>query len=206
MIKINLLSPADKTSVKWKRIENLIITNSITIIAVLFVFIVSLGISYQYLNIENSNAKARFDSVEKEKETLEIKNMENGMKQYNNQLEFINKIREEHIYWTKLLSDFDEIVPGGVKIKNLDAKDHIVESAGKSGKDQKSMKENSDRFAISIAGNARTRDDLLKLEDNLKNSIIFFDLTAKGFYNYEEKVDIDFSYTFFVKKKDLMKE
>lgn len=205
MIKINLLSPADKMSVKWKRIDNLIKANSLTVIVVLFTFIIFLGISFQYLNVENSNAKNQIESIEKEEKTLEIKKMENNIRKYESQLKFISQVSENHIYWTKLLSNFNETVPEGVKIKSLEAKDYIPETEEKDGKNPKLAEETSDKFVIDIIGNAKTRDDLLKFEDNLKNSNIFTNLTTKGFYNYEKKVDISFSYIFYIKKKDLTK-
>lgn len=205
MIKINLLSPFDKENNKWERVNNLITSSAINIITVQVIFIVLLGASIQYLNVENDNIKTRVEEIESNQEIKEIREKENDIKQYRDKLEYISGIQKNHLYWVPMLEKFSETVPEGVLISSFNVEKNIIESTKKSnvrGEKEKQTLDDS-KFKIKITGYANTRENLLNFENNLKNSIVFIDPVFSR-SNYVDPVDIDFNYTFFVEKKDLL--
>ncbi len=205
MIKINLLSPFDKENNKWERINNLIISGAIGIIAIQVIFIALLGISIQYLNIENDNIKNHADKIESSQEIREIKGKEEDIKQYRSKLEYVGGIQKNHLYWVPALEKFSETVPDGVLISNFSVEKNIIESTQKPGaRGEKTVQvADNNKFKIKIAGYANTRDNLLNFENNLKNSTLFVDLVIDR-SNYVDPANINFNYTFFVDKKNLL--
>lgn len=205
MIRINLLSPLDKENNKWERVNNLITSGAISIIAVQVIFIALLGVSIQYLNVENDNIKTRVEKIELSQEIKEIREKEKDIKQYRDKLEYVSGIQKNHLYWVPALEKFSEIVPEGVLISSFNVENNIIESIKKSSARGKKAEQALDdnKFKIKITGYANMRDNLLNFENNLKNSIVFIDLVSSR-SNYVDPADIDFNYTFFVERKDLL--
>lgn len=205
MIRINLLSPFDKENNKWERINNLITSGAINIIIIQVIFIALLGISIQYLNIENNNIENRVGEIESNQEIKEIREKENNIKQYRDRLEYVSGIQKNHLYWVPVLEKLSETVPEGVLISNFNVENNTIESTQKSSAKEKKTEQvlDGNKFKIKITGYASTRNNLLNFENNLKNSAVFVDLVFSR-SNYVDPVDIDFSYTFFIDKKDLL--
>jgi len=205
MIKINLLSPLDRENNKWERINNSVISSVINIIAIQIIFIALLGASIQYLNIENDNIKNRAEKMESNREIKEIREKEKNIKQYGDNLEYISGIQKNHLYWVPVLEKFGETVSVGVLVDSLSVEKNIVESTAKPNAREKKEKQvlDDNRFKIKITGYANTRENLLNFESNLKSSTVFVDLVSSR-SNYVDPVDIEFDYTFFVDKKDLL--
>lgn len=205
MIRINLLSPFDIENNKWERINNLITSGAINIITIQIIFVALFGVSIQYLNIENDNIKSRVERIESNQEIKEIRGKERDIKQYRDKLEYITMTQKNHLYWVPVLEKFSETVPEGVLIGSFNVEKNIIESTQKSGargeKTGQTLDDN--KFKIKINGYASTRENLLNFENNLKNSTVFVDLIFNR-SNYVDPVDIDFNYTFFIEKKNLL--
>jgi Tfp pilus assembly protein PilN len=206
MIKINLLSPFDKLDTKWEKINRSLIASSAKVIVVQLFFIILLVVSIEYLNIEKHRVDNELENVRLEKETREIEEMEKNIKNYENQLKYLSKAQENHVYWTVIIDAFANAVPSGVKISSFDVKRSKDKLKGKStrtrGNSNVSGKSGDYKFRVDIAGTARTRSDLLDFEKNLKNSETFINLTSDG-SNYVDRVNVNFRYTFYVNEKGL---
>jgi Tfp pilus assembly protein PilN len=206
MIKINLLSPFDKLDTKWEKINRSLIASSAKVIVVQLFFIILLVVSIEYLNIEKHRVDNELENVRLEKETREIEEMEKNIKNYENQLKYLSKAQENHVYWTVIIDAFANAVPSGVKISSFDVKRSKDKLKGKStrtrGNSNVSGKSGDYKFRVDITGTARTRSDLLDFEKNLKNSETFINLTSDG-YNYVDRVNVNFRYTFYVNEKGL---
>jgi len=203
MIKINLLSPDDKSSAKWEKINRMIISSATAVIIMQLVFVLFIFISIEYLKTENNSLNTQLENLQTKSEAKEIREMENAIDNYGDRLKCINKIQKDHSYWVQIFEKFSKLIPDSVKIEKLSVKekdDSEEESRLKSklGDDEK--------YIVNIKGIAKKRKDLLEFENNLKNSEVF-DLIIFGDYmenNYKEEVNANFEYDMLINKSAVL--
>ena len=177
MIKINLLSPSDKLSAKWEKINHLIISNFIILIIGQLVLLLVFLISIKYLNIESGNLDKQFESIQVQAEVKEIEEIKVGVNEYENQLGSILNLQENRYVFTGILEDFSKIIPAGVKINSIDIKPKVSETFKKTKRDyNKRSADNKNKFDLNITGIVSSRENLLKFENSLRNSEVFSDL------------------------------
>lgn len=220
MIRINLLSPLDKENLKWEKINNLAIKS---IVWVLLSVALSVGFflcSVEYLKTEKDVAAAELAGVKSLPATQEVNTIERNLKQSESKVENIYAIQTSHVSWTALFEDIANLIPVGVRLTDVGVKEEAVAAPVPNGAEgalpaeeggiqagaavTKVAKAEDAKIGIQISGNAKTRELLLKLEDNFKKSDIFFDLEYDT-GNYVESTDIDFKYTFYIYKQKLLK-
>lgn len=220
MIRINLLSPLDKENLKWEKINNLAIKS---IVWVLLSVALSVGFflcSVEYLKTEKDVAAAELAGVKSLPATQEVNTIERNLKQSESKVENIYAIQTSHVSWTALFEDIANLIPVGVRLTDVGVKEEAVAAPVPNGAEgalpaeeggiqagatvTKVAKAEDAKIGIQLSGNAKTRELLLKLEDNFKKSDIFFDLEYDT-GNYVESTDIDFKYTFYIYKQKLLK-
>jgi Tfp pilus assembly protein PilN len=177
MIKINLLSPLDKLSARWEKINHLIISNfTILIIGQLILLLVFL-ISIKYFNIESGNLDKQIENIQVRAEVKEVEEIKASVNEYENQLESVLNLQENHYVFTGILEDFSKIIPAGVKINNIDIKPKSNKVSRKvKGSSNKENVDTKGKLDFNITGVVKSRENLLKFEDNLRNSEVFSDL------------------------------
>jgi len=184
MIKINLLSPSDRTSAKWGKINNLIVFNFLILIIGQFIFAFIFLVSIKYLDIENSNLNKQLENMQVQSEIKEVEEIKTNIKGCDEQLRVILKLQEDRFNFTRVLEDFSKIIPVGVKINNINIKPK------ENG--EKENINNSSKFDFEITGIVKNRENLLEFENSLRDSEIFVDLII-DLSNYDNKNN-DFSY------------
>lgn len=203
MIKINLLSPNDKSSGKWEKINRIVISSAAIIIITQFVFVLLIFTSTKYLEIENDGLDKQLESLRSGTKAKEIATMRNDIKDYGNRLKCVNQIQKEHIYWTKIIDNLGKITPDEIKIKKIyveEYKDDLKK------KDKKDSSDSSDRYKIIIKGESGKKnylEHLLKFENNLKESA-FFELITEDYLEKNYISDSDFEFRVLVDKNDIV--
>ena len=190
MIKINLLSPSDRLSVKWRKINHLIVSNFLILIIGQFVLVFLCLASVQYLNVTINNLDKKLKTMHVQSEVREVEEIKTSIGKYDEQLKVILELQEDRSIFTEVLEDFSKIVSAEVKINSIDIKPKVKETA------KKTKSENSrdvNKFDFNIIGTVKDRESLLKFENKLRNAEIFIDLII-DLSNYDNK-DNDFRYS-----------
>lgn len=206
MIKINLLSPSDRLDVKWEKINHLAIADIAAVITIQLAFIFFLLASIEYLNSENGSLDKKLENIQLRTEAKEVKKIENNIKNYEDQLKQVTFIQKNQKRWTQVLDNFSQIVPMGVKINGFSVEQYDADSKSGAKTKKKSTSEisnDSDRYIANIIGTAKTRENLLMFENNLKNSELFINLVTYE-SNYMKKENVDFKYNVFINKEDIV--
>ncbi|MCK5085574.1 hypothetical protein KAK05_02585 [Candidatus Parcubacteria bacterium] len=195
MIKINLLSPADKTSAKWEKINSSIIFNFLILIIGQFVLVFMFLISIKYLDVENNDLNKQLENMQVQSEIREVEEIKTSIREYDKQLKTILELQEDRSIFTGVLEDFSKIIFVGVKINSIDIKPKISETVNKTKRGSNEIKDTSKigKFDFNITGTVKDRESLLKFENNLRNSEVFIDLII-DLSNYDNENN-DFRYS-----------
>lgn len=158
---------------RWRRYLKKIISSGIKIIFLLICFSVPLFVINIYLMGEISVLNAQIDSSENTESMKRLKTMEKSLKETNNAFVKIDKIGKEQISWVGVFGKIVEIIPPNIQIISLQ-----IEPNG----------------ALTIVGNAKTREDVLEFGKRLKNSADFSDIQTP-LDNLTKSNNIDFKFT-----------
>lgn len=200
MIKINLLSPADKSNIRWEKINHSVISNYSVIIVIQVFFVFILLITAGYLNIENKKLDKQMDNMQLGSEVKEINIIKKEVIKYNNRLNALLEIQEEQFCWTKILDNFSQIVSPGIKINNISIEPESGGILEKNKTKKTSSQDIAGNFKVVITGVSKTIEDLLSFENNLKNSEIFINFNIEP-KNYD---GANFRYVLSVRKEDVI--
>lgn len=200
MIKINLLSSADKLNIRWEKINHSVILNYAVIILIQVFFVFILLAVAGYLNIENKKLDKQLDNMQLGSEVKEINLIKKEVIKYNNQLDALFGIQERQFHWVKILDDFSQIVSSGIKINNISIEPESGGILKKNKTEKTSSQNNTGSFKVVITGVSKTMEDLLTFENSLKNSEVFinFNIDPK---NYDGE---NFRYALSVKGEDVI--
>lgn len=203
MIRINLLSPEDRSNSKWEKIGRIIISSAAVVIITQLVFVSLIFVSIKYLEIENNSLDKQLGDLRLGTKAKEIMIMQNDIKNYDNHLECVDQIWKDHLCWTKVIEDFSEIIPDEVKIKKIYMEKHEDDLKKE---DEKNKKNDGDKYKIIIKGEAREKDylkHLLRFENNLKESEIF-ELIVDDYLEKNYISNADFEFRVFIDKSDVV--
>lgn len=179
MISLNLLPPEQKEKIKtsatysfWKKFSLNFFILFIIVTIVLF-FAKNILLTYKSQLAEKSANLER----QSQKLNQEIKNI-------NSELKEIQKIQKNFIKWSDFFIAFNALIPPDIRLNYLD----IV-----SGVQNAKNKNASAEFTLKLSGNAKDRDDLLLLKDNLKTSPLFSQVSSP-LSNILQKENVDFTF------------
>lgn len=195
MIKINLLSPADRSSAKWEKINKLVVFNFLILIVGQFVLVFIFLASIKYLDLENSDLSKQLENIQVQAEIREVEEIKTMIGKYDKQSKIILELQEDRFTFTGILANFSEIIPIGVKINSIDIKPKVGEVIKKTKRDnnEKENIDNAGKFDFNIIGTVKDRESLLRFENNLRDSEVFIDLII-DLSNYDNKNN-DFRYS-----------
>lgn len=151
MITINLLSPSQKRELKIKRVY--VAIKELVILVLLFTLIIAIMLLISKYILDNSLSRL----IERNAYTIqENRDAVNKINVLNAKIETIGKIQNDFKKWSEFLVAFTNLTPDNisyslVKIRYEDA-------------------------FMEIKGVSKTREDLVKLKDNLTNSGYFTDI------------------------------
>ena len=204
MIKINLLSPFDKDNLRWEKINNLTIRSVVWILIAEALFAILFVFSTEYLRIEKESVEVQLENMRNATETREMERIESDFAAYKGRIESIYAIQERHRNWTPLFEELSRLVPGGVRLESVITQEGESETVSKTGKKSAGNGVEPGKIKIVLTGNARTREDLLEFESNLKSSDFFSDIQCDD-ANYVKSIDVDFNHTFYIADGNLLK-
>lgn len=172
MLSLNLLPPERKEAFYWRGLTKGIIFWGGRILTLLVFFSLNFLMINLYLINQISGLDQEISYNEGTDSIKQLRLLEKSSKEVNNTLTNIDKVGENQIYWDDALNEVARIVPPDVQIFSLE-----IALDGK----------------FSIAGKARTRDQVLSLEDNLKKSAYFKDIQSP-LDNLIDRNDVDFKF------------
>ena len=172
MITINLLSSKEKKDISFEKTNISLIGSFIMLFGILIILSIALY-SIQDLQKENLNTLGQqTKSVKAFLDQEDNKKVEEKVEKINSYLATIKKIQENKTSFSKTLIQISEITPNGIRLYNIDLK-----------KSEKTFE---------ISGNANSRDNLLKMQDNLEKSD-YFENIESPISNLISPSDINFS-------------
>lgn len=165
MINLNLIPPEKKQERRLTQVYK-IIKNLIILILFLTIFI-AIILLLTKMTLENNFTKV----VEGSTLTTKYANIFNkDVKQFNQYLSAVDKIQKDYISWPKFLIDLTKLIPQNITLYSININDN----------------------KILITGQAKNRDDLLSLKNNLENSDLFSGVTIP-LENLLKKDNVDFN-------------
>lgn len=198
MIRINLLSPNDKENFKWEKVNNLIKGWTVWMLLAQAMFFVVFIFAFEYLKIERNAVAFQLEQIKGQSTTKEMNSIEKDLSVYTKKIDDISALKDSHLHWSYVLEEIIDSLPDGAKLNNISAVEYVP------AKDSKNKEDKVEKFKVDLSGNALTRKDLLSFEQKLKSSDLFFNLEYSD-SNYVKSTDVDFRYSFYVYKKDLLK-
>lgn len=171
---LNLLPPKQKRELRLDLLNQAIAVFGIAAILVVLILTLVLVIALFYLNINLAQLEKELISWQAKSEIEELKNLEEKIKEVNQNIAFLEEYQEERVEFSLMLEILAQGVPSGIRFNNM--------SLEKSGK------------AI-IRGHASTRDILLTFKNNLERApyVSDFDFPLS---NLTKSEDIDFYINF----------
>ena len=200
MIRINLLSPVDKSNIKWEKTNRLATCNFVIVMAVQVFFVFILLATVGYLRVEEKKLNTQLGDMQLGSEVREIKLIKGEVLKYNSQLSDILEVQEKQFYWVKILDDFSKTVPYGISINNISIDLEISNVSVKDKTKRTSPQNDSKDFKVIITGVSETTEDLLNFEYSLKNSDTFVDFNIDP-KNYDGE---SFRYVLSIKRESVL--
>ncbi|HYE22509.1 MAG TPA: PilN domain-containing protein [Verrucomicrobiae bacterium] len=128
----------------------------------------------------------RIDSVIfEQKEVLSSSNtkeLESRVSALNTQIKNIQNLQKQHYYWSEMLTELANILPGDVRVDFLG----VDRTTG----------------LVEMAGYARSRESVLQFWSNVKKSEYFRDINFP-LKNLERATDASFTFTFYVNPEEI---
>jgi Tfp pilus assembly protein PilN len=177
IIYLDLLPSEKKKELKKKRAFLKIIRNEFLFsvpIAALFLIIATVNFS---LNIKSQDIDRSLNSDNSQKEYQELASYEKKFSEDNSKIDYISKLQKNYLNWLGVFDKLNNVVPDDVYLTNLSTNDYV----------------------ISLAGKAKTRDEFLKLQENIKSESCFSDIKAP-LSSLASKQDVVFQIDFSVKE------
>lgn len=206
MIKINLISPIDKENLKWEKISLIVFSFGIKVVIIQFFFVVLLASSIFYLKTESDKASGELTYAESLKETVEIRQMENGLKGYEKYLANISGIHQNHIQWADVIDIFSKLVPEGVKINTISFKPLEVEVRSEIREKGSTIRTDYSKITLDISGDALKRENLMEFEKKISDSEVFVLNESKdpSYNKYVNSENINFRFSFLIDRAKLI--
>lgn len=179
-IYLDLLPQERKEEIKRKKTFWIVVRQEIRfLLPIAFFIAIILAI--------NINLKIQLESLEKiyslEQSRAgyqELKGYEGEFRDVNSKISEISNIQKGHLYWSHVFRELSNLTPAGISISRLITKD----------------------YQISLAGEAKTREDLLAFEDKIKASNCFSNIEMP-LSNLVSKENVDFQIDFNVQQNCL---
>lgn len=179
-LKINLLPPEKKELIRRVRNFRLLVFQCVQLgLLAVLVFVIVYGIQWALLfnqRSEGNDSEAGQRAIVA-KQVAEYQETVSGM---NRRIGQVEKMRAEHISWSRLLDRLEKLVPEKLFLNHV----------------------GTDNYAVSLSGQAETRDILLDFRDRLTRDDCMTDVQMP-LSNLFVQQQVDFQMTFIFKKECL---
>lgn len=178
MINLNLLPTIKKEELKFQFMRAKFFSLFIIIFTGLLVLVIFLIGAQIFLNYQLSDIKEQVKDREKANETTTLEELKTGVNNLNKKIAALDKIQTEQIRWSEILVSLSREIPFDLRLIEV-------------GIERSSKK-------VVIKGEARNRNAVLTLENNLKNSSII-DRVEAPLSNIITRENLTFGFTFYLK-------
>jgi len=181
MLKLNLLPPKQKETFEWEKNRRLAIFSSgvFSLFLLLFGGLLFSGVVYNRIQLEPFVEAIRREEVREE--TQRAENLESNTRAFVKKLQNVRQIQEERDDYEVVLRELALVPLSGVVFSSVAIREEF------SGKDTVQI--------ARIEGHADTRDQVIAMEDTIKQHARFADLVSP-FSNKNQEKDINFTFTF----------
>lgn len=180
---LNLL-PEEQRDILQRRLRFRFLLWQVFLVFMLEIFYVSILVSiYFILDVQANNLElmsAAENSSQREEQALD--RYERKFREMNERIGTVARIEHEHLRFSEALLLLDGVLSENVRINRLTTKD----------------------YTVLLSGKAKTRDDLLQLEDRLKGLSCVEDVHVPISNLFSQK-DVDFQVDFTMKQECLKK-
>lgn len=175
MIKLNLLPPQEKREVELIDFNYLITSLGFWFLFFLMIFSLLLVSTYFSLFIFLKTQSLLIETKQNDEEIQNLIEIEENIKQANEQINKVHLKQKELIIWTPILEELSQIVPRGIYMTGF------------------YYQTNTDQ--ISISGWADRRETLLSFQKSLEESPCFIEVQSP-LANLIKQDNINFSFNF----------
>ncbi len=177
---INLLPPKEKRELFLKKVERVVIIWGSIILAVLLCLILILFSIRIYIWGKAESQKIILEQTKKEYDVSDIKNLQEVVKKYNEDLLKLKNFYGKSIYLSEILEKISKIPAPGIYLTNLSL--------------NKPSDLQGNKVEVTISGFSETRERLSLFKENLEEEKYFKDIY---FYpsSWVKATDIDFYLT-----------
>lgn len=181
MIRLNLIPTTEKDNYRIEIFRRFVISFSIGTFIITAIFISLLAAEYFLLSLQIEPEIKRLEAEKATEKFKKVEEFENQIKETNKKISAILDIKNQ----TSLM------VPIIEKVTN--------DSSGKNSY-LKSIAVDKTASTVSIKGFSLTRDQVVNIQNNLKNDPSFNDINAP-YANFLKQKNVDFSFDFKLKNK-----
>ncbi len=181
---INLLPKEEIRELKLEQVSTQVAGFFIWVVVSLAVVLV-LAITGDILLTQRINeVKADIEVREEALSNASTRQLENEVTALNKQIKFIEKYRAGHYYWSNAYEELSRFLPNDTYLTsvNMDREGQVV-----------------------VNGVAGTRDSVIAFWSAVKKSS-FFENVNFPLTNLEKDVDANFTFTFYIKSEEIVKE
>lgn len=176
---INLLPPPEKEKIYEALFKRQAYTFGLTVIIILAGGAILILNTLAFLKIQTRELAQVLKAEVATSETQSAQAVEENVKNLNAQLAKYKNFRAEAVSPSLIFSKIEELVPNGANLTAM-----LVDVANRK---------------VILAGRADRRDDVMLMENRLKESG-FFERLESPLSNFLEKSNARFSFTFYIKK------
>lgn len=182
-IYLDLLPEEKKKKIKKNKMFLEIIFQEIVFsLPVFFLILILLAISFNQTFI-TQRAEINFGMINSRKEYKDLKTYEDKFNEMDEKISDLSKIQKNHLNWMGVFSKLEKAVPGNVYISDLA----------------------TDNYQVSLAGKAKSREDFLKFQENLKSEECFLNASVP-LSSLVSKENVEFQVDFEIKEDCLKKK
>jgi Tfp pilus assembly protein PilN len=150
-----------------------IVRQELRLLVPVIVFIVFLITINWDLKIQLEGLEKAYSLEQSGEEYRELQKYEDKFSDVNYRISSISKLQSGHLYWSNIFYRLSDLVPEGIYMNNAVTKD----------------------YKVSLAGRARTRDDLLAFQEKMESSDCFTKLNVP-LSNLVSRENVDFRIDF----------
>jgi Tfp pilus assembly protein PilN len=182
-VNLNLLPESKKEETEKKKRLKIILRQGFLLFFIVAFLAVILANIFLILQIQLKSIENLSSQEQDLAGMVELKKYENKFKEINSRVSFLGQIEKSEVHWSNLFIILSRATPDNITLLDLATKD----------------------FTVMISGKAQSRDDLIKLKDNLSNDDCLKDVNVP-LSNLVVKDNVDFQIDLKIKKECLQNE
>ena len=177
-IKLNLIPDYRKEEIRRSSLLRVVLRWEIEIVFILAGFFLLLVSLNQILQIKLDSQTAEIGRMQDKAKYDRLKELDENFKSINAKIAMDKSIQEDQLYWSRMFERIENDVPENVSVLKIANKN----------------------YKVLLAGQAMTRDDLLKLEDSFSRDECFAEVDLP-LSNLVSKDNVSFQIEFTAKEE-----